>query len=1240
MIMTWPAWVCGQRPPAEAASTMKLPPRFSIRCIAHEPMVRQPVSICFDARGRLWVLQYLQYPNYAGLKPLKRDQYLRTIWDKIPEPPPRGPKGADKITILYDPDENGVFRQSKDFVTGLNIASGFCLGHGGVYVVQPPYLLFYPDRNGDDVPDSDPEVLLEGFGMDDTHSLANHLKWGPDGWLYGAAGSTSTSRIRNPHHPHDPIVEFQQGIWRFHPLTKKFELFSEGGGNTYGLDFDRHGQLLAGTNWGGYALLHQLPGAYYIKGFAKHGPLHNPHTYGYFDHVPYKNFKGGHVTCGGIVYDADVYPEPLRHQYIACNLLSNAIYWHRLIAAGASFQAEHGGELVETDDIWFRPVDLALGPDGCIHIADWYDRRAAHLDPIDNWHKSSGRIYRISYRNGPTYPRYLDLTRSSSAELLELLRHPNKWYRSTARQLLAQRRDASTYATLDRWIREESGLLSLEALWTLYCSGGWSTVSLRELLNHRNEHVRAWAIRLAVDQPGRLPPGLAHTLGRDPSPIVLAQLACAARRMEPDDALMVLHNLQRHPLAASDPHLPLLIWWGIEEQISRFVRNTTPAAAIGHTQAAASRLPPWVVPEQAPQPANEQLRRDLLQKMARRLVADDAAPELLAAIWPLYPAEVLLRGMAQGLEGRSWPAIPKPLRPLLENYRRQHPADPLLPIVLARMHDPQAQAQLRELVSNLQAADTDRIAAIHVLRQLRDGPTLKLLHQQLQLRQSEPMLAAILAALETYDDPSTPTRVLEQYHRFPPAVQRQALQLLLSRPNWALTLCQNWQAGRLPRSHLTLDHARTAVALGHPPLTALVEKHFGKLAPATEGEKQARIAWLNNVLNREKQPDPIHGQALFQKLCAACHQLHGQGGKVGPDLTTADRHNRLYLLTHIVDPSAYIRPEYVVQTILTHDERRLSGIASDRGETLVLTTVVNDQPVAITVAKADIADIRPSPISLMPERLLDSLSDREVADLFAYLQSAAPPQTSPPLNPKTPSTAAPKTSSSTNPTTAARPLRLALVSGSFEYKSEESLRRLQQLLEQRYGLDCILLAARAEKDTSLPGIEQLRDCDAAIFFTRRLQLQGESLQMVQDFARSAKPLLGIRTASHGFQNWLEMDKEIFGGSYQGHYGAGIACDVRLAEQAKDHPVLRGVQPFRSKGSLYKNPHLAPDTVVLLYGTLPSGQTEPIAWVREVKGRRIFYTSLGHPDDFHNENFVRLLLNALEWTTQRPLTPRR
>ncbi|MEJ5276354.1 MAG: ThuA domain-containing protein, partial [Thermogemmata sp.] len=679
-----------------------------------------------------------------------------------------------------------------------------------------------------------------------------------------------------------------------------------------------------------------------------------------------------------------------------------------------------------------------------------------------------------------------------------------------------------------------------------------------------------------------------------------------------------------------DPHLPLLIWWAIEEQATRWLATASTSAA-GQTPDAAAAME-WIAQEALTRPDTRPLAEELVIKLARRLIAEERGYHFLTPLAQTYPLPLLLRGIAQGLEGRSLPGVPEPLRSLLDACQREHPEDPLLRVVQARMQVPAALAELRRIVAQPQAPEKDRLTALQVLQQVRDPQAKELFQAQLRASGSDTLRLALLGALEAYDDPALADFVLQQYASLSPAGQRRALQLLLSRPAWTWKLFQQWEAGRFPKAHLTLDHARAAVAHNHPPLTALVEKHFGKLAPATSGEKQARIAWLNTALSREKHADATRGKALFRKLCAACHQLHGEGGKIGPDLTTADRHNRLYLLTHIVDPSAYIRPEYLVQTVLTHDERRLSGIAADQGSTVLLTTVVNDQPVTFSVPKADIADIRPSPVSLMPERLLDSLSDQEVADLFAYLQSQAPPSA--------PSAPPAKEQTSTTQPAKRRPLRLALISGSFEYKSDASLRQFRKLLEERYALECVLLSAQAEKDTSLPGIEQLQECDAAIFFTRRLRLEGESLKIIQEFARSSKPIVGIRTASHGFQNWLEMDKEIFGGDYQGHYGAGVVCEVRPAPGASEHPVLRGVRPFRSQGSLYKNPRLAPDVQVLLTGTIPSGQTEPVAWVRTLKGRRIFYTSLGHPDDFQDENFQRLLLNALEWTLQQPLPSRR
>jgi glucose/arabinose dehydrogenase len=314
--------------PEQEQKTFHLAPGLGVQLVAHEPLVRQPLSLSFDDRGRLWVLQYLQYPNPKGLRPVQVDQYLRTRYDRVPLPPPHGPRGADRVTILEDPDGRGRYRKSRDFVTGLNLASGMALGYDGVFVLQPPYLLFYPDRDHDDAPDADPEVLLEGFGMEDAHALANSLTWGPDGWLYGCQGSTVTANVRG--------IEFQQGVWRYHPVTRDFELFAEGGGNTWGIDFDAGGQLFAGGNTT-EPLCHHVQGAYYVKGFGKHGPLHNPCAFGYFDPVRHTGFLGSALTGGFSIYRGGIFPERFAGAVIYPNLRANALRVSRLRRCGSTF---------------------------------------------------------------------------------------------------------------------------------------------------------------------------------------------------------------------------------------------------------------------------------------------------------------------------------------------------------------------------------------------------------------------------------------------------------------------------------------------------------------------------------------------------------------------------------------------------------------------------------------------------------------------------------------------------------------------------------------------------------------------------------------------------------------------------------------------------------------------------------------------------------------------------------------
>ena len=389
--------------------------------------------------------------------------------------------------------------------------------------------------------------------------------------------------------------------------------------------------------------------------------------------------------------------------------------------------------------------------------------------------------------------------------------------------------------------------------------------------------------------------------------MVLAQLACSAKRLPPAESVALITPLMDNPLVADDPQLPLLIWWALE------YANT-------HDKTDTVRFPYSDKPK---------LRR--LLRRARRPRGSSRAISarhgtLFDALRPdpkvPRPMGRRLRGIATALRAHPHDEVPPPLRPHLDRLLKQKPKDLLVLEVLARMKDPACPGRAaRSMVADASAKEGDRLKAIDLLRQVRDPRSEELFLEQIGLAKSDALKVGLLGGLEAFDMPRIAATVIESYPGYSLNAKQRAVQMLLARPAWTLALMKAIEQGKIPKTDLSVEQARAAIKHDRKEMTALVEKHFGKLAPATAGEKQARIAWLNTVLGREKG-DATRGKVLFTKHCAVCHKLHGEGGKVGPDLTTADRKNRGYMLAQIVDPSGYIRPEYVVQNVLTHDERQ------------------------------------------------------------------------------------------------------------------------------------------------------------------------------------------------------------------------------------------------------------------------------------------------------------------------------
>ena len=219
-------------------------------------------------------------------------------------------------------------------------------------------------------------------------------------------------------------------IWRYHPDTKVFEIFAEGGGNTFSLEIDKVGRVFSGTNAGGTRGMYYPQGSYGEKNWGKHGPLTNPYAFGYFNHMRH---EGDEVRFPQtfLIYEGGAFPQKFDHAIIAGNALHNRIWASELLRDTSTYRTVDMPLLAVTADHWFRPVDVKVGPDGAVYIADWYDSRLTHVDPRDNWHKKSGRIYRLKAK-GRRPMKPFDLAKTSTEELLELLGHDNKWFRQQA----------------------------------------------------------------------------------------------------------------------------------------------------------------------------------------------------------------------------------------------------------------------------------------------------------------------------------------------------------------------------------------------------------------------------------------------------------------------------------------------------------------------------------------------------------------------------------------------------------------------------------------------------------------------------------------------------------------------------------------------------------------------------------------------------------------------------------------
>ncbi len=959
-------------PPIEAVKKFRVREGFEVDLVAHEPEISQPLFLTWDSRGRMWVIQYRQYQFPAGLKVVRYDQHLRAVFDRVPEPPPLGTPGLDKVTVFEDTNGDGRYDNSKDVITGLNIASSVQVGANGIWVLNPPYLLFYPDADGNDVPDGIPEVHLSGFGLQDTHSVANNLVWGPDGWLYGANGSTTVGTVSSKA---TKGVGFEgQCIWRYHPTTNVFEIFAEGGGNTFSLEIDSKGRVFSGTNGGGMRGYYYPQGSYADKNWGKHGPLTNPYAFGYFRSMKMTG-DPRRFAQAFLIYEGGLFPAEFDGTIIAPNALHNVVWNSELIPDGSTYRTVDRENLLDSQDRWFRPVHNGVGPDGAIYLADWYDTRLSHISPIDDWHKSSGRIYRV--RPSGTTPVYTggDLHQQTNDQLIAKFDDPNKWVRQRAMLELGWRGDRRVVETLVRQVDKRS---SLESLWALNLMDELSTPRAVKWIHHEDPDIRRWTIRLLGDRhEGH--PAMAQLAASELDLQVRSQLASTAKRVDARNGLAIVEQLVKRDDDLTDPHLPLMYWWALEGHADDF---STIEELLSNTDFWQVRI------------VREVMLDRLMQRYAARGTVEDLARcDRLIGLAPDESCQkILITGLNKAFQGRAIPRLPARLDEALASYQASlGDVGAILALRSGRMD------AVKEAVSLLRNGATElgvRIELAQAFSELNHPEAIEpLLHLATGRDTDEPTLQRVaLHSLASYDDNRIPSQLIGSFYSSISAehnLRSTACRTLASRKAWAPKLLAEINEWRLKRTDVPADVVQQLRAYEDPDIVAAAELAFGKAVAISTPEKAAEIRRLTALLS-DGSGNPDAGKIHFMKNCGNCHKLFGEGQQIGPPLDGYERGSLKFWLPAIIEPSLEIREGYQSYKATTTDGRLITGMMEAQDPNTVTFRTADTQKVVL--ARGDLEDVRAVQTSLMPEQLLKELSDDQVKDLMAYLSLGARPE--------------------------------------------------------------------------------------------------------------------------------------------------------------------------------------------------------------------------------------------------------
>lgn len=987
----------GPQKPAETLANLEVHPDFDMSLVVAEPLINKPMNFDWDASGRLWVAETPEYPNgRRGMRPDYRGKEWKDNGGIDATPGVQDRPARDKISILTDTDGDGVMDKKQIFFEGLDLVTGLVFYKDGVIVTQAPDILFLRDTDGDDRADK-VETLYTKLGTGDTHAVINNPRWGWDGWIYATHGYSGSGDVRNG----DGSKGFGgvgSGVVRFKPDGSAFEQYSSKGGNTWGLQITgdnrvmwtqpTSGELLMHTILPEYALargsMGKIPSYKVVEPAPKSFPLIGWEQLAYVQIDWVGSFT---AAAGTVVYDGGAWPSEYNGDYFTTEPTINVVHHARLTAAGSSYTASklpgrEETEFIRSKDMWWRPIEVRVGPDGGMYLADFYNQAVIHNDtrgPDHNRVNAAvrpdrdhyfGRIWKIQHKQAKKLA-VPDLIKSEPREVLQALSHPNRHVRLAAHRLVAE---ASIKAS-DVQPATMAAVQGLEpdakiaAMWTLASVKGMDPAWVKAFYNDASSAVRRNAA-LVAEMYGQDTSAVAALLNDAEAPVRLAALRALAAG--------TLNDAVAKALIAAWP---------------KFDDDYQKSAAIG----AAARNPAASIAaalEAADPSSLSPLVNSLVTTLAEANDAASAATLVITLASKPATADDLKVRILETLDKslKDAPAMTPALKAALTSLLDSGASGTALPLAakwdagrgdFAAIIDGITQ-KLTGTLSDAGADEAVRVGAARSLLGIRStSPAIMTaLEGQLLADNTAGFKQGLIMALGETGDAAVGPVLAAAYSKLPVEARATAFETLLKRADWAMILLDGVKAGTIEA--VTFGPANAYRLRTHPAreVAARATAMKDELNP-NEKAKNEIIATLSPIV---AQPGNLaNGKTMFTVSCATCHKLGDEGREIGPTLTGMGAHGPEELLVHIVDPNREVDPSFHAWNIETTDGQFLAGvIARQNNASVLLRTLTGEVEVPTNKIKTRTDTGR----SLMPEGL-DALGGEILRDILAYMAGDA-----------------------------------------------------------------------------------------------------------------------------------------------------------------------------------------------------------------------------------------------------------